>query len=396
MKPYLLQHLICPVDKGSLQPVVFDQRENPLTSQVKDEIVARGLSVDDFKVEILDGVLMNNRLKLIYPIYHGVPRLLVFQHPLLGEFRQEFAKRLEELFQQGYNFPNDNSVPGEKKVLASFSNEWTGYGYNENAYWAQPADVYNSSLLSTLQNETQDLTNRLVLEVGIGSGGSADFMSKTFKCNLIGVDLGYAVDVAYKNFSSNPFFHIAQASAFRLPFRDETFDFVYSHGVLHHTYSTRTAFDSVARLPKHNGRFYIWVYCWSHELQDLKRSMIMGLEAVVRPWCCRLPTWMQTIVLQPIAPLYLFHQNVVYRGEKGLARYNWREAMHAARDRFTPRYIHRHNEEEVMGWFRENNYERIRPLSQRKLPDFGPASFFLNTGVEGFKRTSGRNPAGAA
>jgi ubiquinone/menaquinone biosynthesis C-methylase UbiE/uncharacterized protein YbaR (Trm112 family) len=385
MKPYLLKYLVCPIDKQPLKVVSFSSDLVPIRQEAAEIINRWQLSVDDFNTEIIDGVLLNERRRIMYPVFKGVPRLLIFDHSLQQIFKDEFARELKIYSNQGYEFPNNNSVPGEENVLKSFSTEWTDYGFSEDAYWGQTAEVYNNSLFATLRNENQNLEGGLVLEVGIGSGGSANDMSKKFKCNLIGMDLGYSVDVAFKNFSMNPFFHIVQASAFHLPFRNHSFDFVYSHGVIHHTFNTKIAFKNLSTLPKSNGRLYVWVYSFLNETRTAKRKIIMILERLVRPWCAELPSWLQTIVLQPIVPLYILHQNAVYKGQKGMARYSWREALHAARDRFTPKYIHRHSEEEVMSWFAEHNFTDIRPLSQKSLPDYVPEGFYMNTGVEGFK-----------
>lgn len=387
MKPFLINHIVCLLDQEPLVLKAFDQQSIKLTGEEIKQVTQKGFEKADFETEIINGLLLNERKKIMYPIYKGVPRLLLFIHPLIDQFKREFDSALAPYFTQGYSFPNSDSIPGEKNVLASFSNEWTEYGYNEEVYWGQTTTTYNESLFSTLHNEQQDMENKLVLEVGIGSGGSANFMSKKFNCNLIGVDLGYSVDVAYKNFGSNPFLQIVQASAFNLPFRDNTFDFVYSHGVIHHTFNTRKAFGQLARLPKPGGRLYIWVYSFLNEQRTVKRKVIMIMERLIRPWCAVLPGWLQTIVLTPIAPLYIFHQNTINNDSKtGMAKYRWREAMHAARDRFTPKFIHRHSEEEVAKWFSESGYKNIRPLSAKKLPDFVPVGFFKNTGVEGFKQ----------
>lgn len=386
MKSYLLNYLVCPSDGGKLELEVFKEQTVQMSSQYNDEISKKRLAPDDFKVEIIDGILINEREKKIFPVYKGIPRLLLFHHPLLETFYSQYRDRIEKFNSIGYQFPADSLIPGETNVLQSFSAEWTDYGYTEEAYWGQTAEVYNNSLFSTLDNESQPLKDGVVLEVGIGSGGSANNMSKRFDCNLIGVDLGYSVDVAYQNFSSNPFLHVVQASAFNLPFRDQSFDFVYSHGVIHHTFDTHRAFKQLSRLPKKGGRMYVWVYSFLNESRTTKRKIIMTLERMIRPWCSELPGWMQTIVLQPIVPLYIFHQNAVYQGRNGMAKYSWREALHAARDRFTPKYIHRHSEEEVMGWFQENGFERVRPLSEKNLPEYVPEGFFMNTGVEGFKK----------
>ena len=385
MRPFLYSYLVCPVDKGKLEVDKFTVREAAISKEQGEEIKRRGLSMDQFGEEWSDGLLLNPRLKLMYPIYRGVPRLLVFRHPLLDSFRKDFGDRVAHYETKGYAFPNDDSVPGEKSVLSSFSSEWTDYGFNDDAYWGQEANAYNQSLFDTLHNDNQDLSNRLVLEVGIGSGGSANYMSQKFGANLIGVDLGYSTDVAFRQFGNNPFLHIVQTSVFNLGIREQLFDFVYSHGVIHHTHSTKKAFDQLSRMPTKGGRLYVWVYSHLNEQRTLKRRIIMLLERWIRPWCSRLPGNLQTAVLQPLIPLYIFHQNTVYSGKRGMARYSYREALHAARDRFTPRYIHRHSEEEVMGWFKANGFENVQALSSRNFSESVPVGFFKNTGVEGFK-----------
>lgn len=386
MKPFLLPWLVCPVDGGPLKADVFTENDVTLNDQHREEIDRRRFLLTDFNKEWMDGLLYNPRLKLMYPLYRGVPRLLIFRHPLLDAFRETFDDRVRSYESEGYTFPDDDSIPGERSVLASFSNEWTGYGFDEDAYWGQEAEVYNESLYETIYNEHQDLRGKFVLEVGIGSGGSANYMCNKFGANLIGVDLGYATDVAFQHFGKNPFLHIAQTSVFNPGIRESAFDFVYSHGVIHHTYNTRRAFDKLSRMPKKGGRLYVWVYSYRNERRSLKRRVLMLLETLIRPWCSRLPGTLQTVVIQPLVPLYVFHQNTVYSGKKGMARYGYREALYAARDRFTPRYIHRHSEAEVMGWFQDNGFEQIRPLSSRTFSDFVTPGFYMNTGVEGFRK----------
>ncbi len=385
MKYFLLRHLVCPLDNEQLDIEIFKAEKNELTVDDRARIQARGDSSDDFGTEIIHGVLINNRKKWLYPVFNTVPRLLLFEHPLLKLFAHKFKNELRSLFGRGYSFPSGPRIPGESNVLASFSNEWTSYGYNEDVYWGQSTKAYNNSLFWTLNNPAFDLKDKLVIEVGIGSGGSANDFSKRFDCNLIGVDLGYSTDVAAQTFRSNPFFHIVQASVFALPFPRQHFDFVYSHGVIHHTYNTLHAFRSLSQFPKQGGRLYVWVYSWKNEQRTAGRRVIMLLERLIRPWCSLLPGWLQTIVLQPIVPLYIFHQNSFQAGKQGMAKYNWREAMHAARDRFTPRFIHRHSESEVEGWFRERNFKDIQSLSSRSIPSYVPPGFYMNTGVEGVK-----------
>jgi hypothetical protein len=63
--------------------------------------------------------------------------------------------------------------------------------------------------------------------------------------------------------------------------------------------------------------------------------------------------------------------------------------LHAARDRFTPRYVHRHSEEEVRGWFHSAGYINANSVTQREFPKLFPVDFMWNTGVAGVRSTNG-------
>jgi uncharacterized protein YbaR (Trm112 family) len=360
MKPRLVDLLVCPIHRTPLELVVWEDGPGD---------------------EIITGVLLNRAARLAYPIHAGVPRMLAFTSGVAEAFNQLHGARLSADF-PGFRLPDAPGVPGEADVLRSFSTEWTDYGWNEQAYWNLPADVWFRCMRYVLGIDRRPIRDKLVLEVGIGIGGVADFNARVEGAEVVGVDLGYAVDAARRNFGANPRLHIVQASAFALPFRDASFDFVYSFGVIHHTFSTKTAFDGLARLPKRSGRLNIWVYSPHDEQRNLNRRALMALERVVRPVVWRLPSWAQAVALAPIAPLYIVHQAVRARGG-GQVRYGWREAMHAARDRFTPRYIHRHANEEVAGWFASAGYEDLEILGERPRPDFVPVAFTACTGVDG-------------
>jgi hypothetical protein len=114
------------------------------------------------------------------------------------------------------------------------------------------------------------------------------------------------------------------------------------------------------------------------------RGSLMLLEKAIRPWCCRLPDRLQDIVLLPILPLYVAHQNFYTKGAgEGSAQYGWREALHSARDRFTPRYAHRHTEEEVSEWFRAAGYDQLVDLTRRERPPYMAESLLMATAIEG-------------
>jgi len=384
MKRRLLDILMCPLDITPLELMEWETVPAVLSGDAIERIKSLGHNFSAFSSEILTGVLVNRAKKIFYPIHRGIPRLLIFPTKLTREFAQVHAQRLNKEL-PGFNLPNEVPPPGEENVLRSFSREWTSYDWNPRAYWnLSVQDMYRTMRFLLDLDRKPVKKEKLILEVGIGIGGIADYISRSEESELVGVDLGYAVDAAYKNFGHNPLLHILQASVFFLPFKKSTFNFVYSHGVIMATYSTKIAFSNLAKLPRTGGRLYVWVYSPYEEERTLKRRVLMKMERVVRPALSRLPETLQTIGLLPFIPLYLVHQNLhVKHSGLGYAAYGWREAMHAARDRFTPRYASRHTEEEVCGWFREAGYSQIQCMSGREVPDYVPKEFVTAAVVDG-------------
>lgn len=386
MKLRLLNLLVCPIDKSRLDLVEWEASSVKLSAEEINRAERLGLDPALFSKEIVTGVLLNQARKIFYPIHHGVPRMLVFPTSVAREFLKKHAERIAcEL--PGFTVPHERAMPGEETVLRTFSSEWVNYDWDGQSYWGFKTEIMYKSMNFLLDLDRKPVKDKLVLDVGIGIGGIADNMAHSEECELVGIDLSYAVDPAYNHFGRNAFLHIVQASALAPPFPENTFNLVYSLGVIHHTFSTKAAFDQICRLPKVGGNLYIWVYSPYDEQRTLVRRVLMLMETIIRPVCWRLPERLQTVALLPTLPLYLIHQNLhVKRVGSGYIKYGWREAMHAARDRFTPRYVHRHTEEEVCIWFREAGYTELQCVSKRERPDFVPISLVLATAVDGVRR----------
>lgn len=378
--------LVDPADGGTLDLVVWESSIDPLTDEQRATADELGIAPESLEENVRSGVLLNRATSVAYPIYRGVPRMLTFPIAVADRFRDEFRAQLEALGPD-VHLPNGTGAIGEVDVLRSFSTEWTDYGWAEDAYWNMPAHEWLKCMDVILNLHRKPAKGELLLEVGIGIGGVADHVARTQRCEIVGVDLGYSVDAAYETFGSNPFLHIVQASAFAPPFRDGTFDYTYSFGVIHHTYSTEFAFFSIARLVKPGGRLYVWVYSPDDESRTRVRKALMATERVVRPVVWRLPEKLQTLALLPFVPAYIAYQKRrASTGDHDYSTYGWREALHAARDRFTPRFVHRHTEEEVKTWFRRAGFEQLWSTSSdadgRELPE----PLWRCTGVHGLRR----------
>ena len=103
-----------------------------------------------------------------------------------------------------------------------------------------------------------DLEGKLVLDVGCGMGRYADVVTR-WGARVVGIDLSRAVEAAARNLANRDA-AIFQADVFALPFAGESFDLIYSLGVLHHTPDCEKAFKGLPRLLKPGGRIAIWLY----------------------------------------------------------------------------------------------------------------------------------------
>lgn len=100
-----------------------------------------------------------------------------------------------------------------------------------------------------------------VLEIGCGLGTDGAQFAKA-GADYTGVDLTEAaVDLARKRFAVSALpgtFKLADAE--NLEFENESFDLVYSHGVLHHTPNTARAVSEIWRVLRPGGRALVMLY----------------------------------------------------------------------------------------------------------------------------------------
>jgi ubiquinone/menaquinone biosynthesis C-methylase UbiE len=129
-------------------------------------------------------------------------------------------------------------------------------------------------------------TGRLALDLGCGIGQYSWRMLREHSPEkLVAVDLTRGVDIFRKimlerfpEFKSRLL--IVQASVFELPFEDETFDYVFSLGVLMHTGDTRKAIRHAARVLKYDGQMNVWLYAAETVHIDVREDGRTGVRTM--------------------------------------------------------------------------------------------------------------------
>lgn len=236
------------------------------------------------------------------------------------------------------------------------------FGFQWNRFSRTQLDSANGTTLSrdAFVEKTgwqlSSLAGRRVLDAGCGMGRFAEVAADA-GADVHAIDLSTAVEAAHRNLGHRPNVHFYQADILNLPFADESFDVIYSIGVLHHTPSTRVAFLSLCRLLKPGGRIAIWVYA-------ARLRLLIGSE-ILRFVTPSLPKPLLLRASRVAIPLYYLHRLPVI----GLAtsvmlptspepdpQWRWLDTF----DWYSPRFQWKHTFTEVEGWFHEAGLGEIR------------------------------------
>jgi SAM-dependent methyltransferase len=284
----------------------------------------------------------------------------------------------------GHNFPVVGGVPrfvSKAQYASSFGFQWLKHARTQ----LDGANSRNSEefFRSRLGLSPEEISGKLVLDVGCGMGRFAEVASR-FGARVVGVDLSRAVEAAHANLASRGNVQVMQGDVFHLPFAEESFDFIYSIGVLHHTPDCEAAFRCLPRLLKPGGKISIWLY------SGYERHMYYMSE-LYRKLTTRMPNQLLYGICHAAAPLHYLHYSAAKLRLKPLAYLlqfflpmshhpDWRWRVLDTFDWYSPKYQSKHTYEEVFRWFEAeglcNNRVLSYPISvqgQKPLPVRGSA-----------------------
>jgi len=210
----------------------------------------------------------------------------------------------------------------------------------------------------------EDLKGKLVLDVGCGMGRFAEVATR-FGARVVGVDLSAAAEVAAKNLADRDFVAF-QADVFALPFAPESFDIIYSIGVLHHTPDCEAAVKALDKYLKPGGLLVVWLYSgynkwyrfsdlWRRYTHKMKPETLHGILKVAVPFFYNLQQGLKRVPLvgRPAAGL-VHHVFPVNRQKDPEAR------MLDTFDWYSPKYQSKHTYEQVFKWYEAMGMEDMR------------------------------------
>lgn len=380
----IVDMLRCPSCQGKLDLIPLE--EHTVRLHRKDFAKAETLGIYCNKLnEYVDtGLLLSVDCKHWYPILYGLPVLLPYETSITREFLGKYKSGIHN-YASGYSSPKERPKPGERAVLRSFSREWMEYDY-DGVIWGSSYEDREKTFLTEVGFGPGELRGVRFLEIGCGLGITTSCAVDNYAGDGVGIDLSLAALRATRHFANNPFLHFIQASLFHIPLRRNHFDLLYSHGVLHHTHSTQEALKAVSGYIRCGGWIYIWVYGTGTQTNSWDRRLGHCAEVVIRPLISRAPAAIATALLVPIALGYILLNRMFKATGRSVMGYNFKRALHAARDRFSPRFAFRQNFDEVERWLEELGFEKIQKLDWRTVSPLEQELFRGATAVRAQQR----------
>lgn len=350
MQVAAVERLRCPTCTGALELRAFTDPEDSVLST---------------------GALLCDRCRIAYPVEYETPVMLRFRTPFHDAYGVRHAERLREL--SGFELPDAEPRRGETAVQETFTDQWNITRDNELSFMYTHDELVELNRRVWLTWLDDGPRPQSVLDVGCGAGTETMALRDvTGAQELWGLDANLAVLQRRDDYRHVPGVHYVVSSLFDLPFERESFDFVYSQGVIHHTYSTEDAFESIASRVAPGGHLFVWVYGLDDHLTRGGASLVskranLAAETVLRPALSRAP--------QPLRDRAFDALTAVWHGRMAADRghpESWTHANtnHALRDWLSPRYARRHGFNEMAEWFEGTGFRVIAtqsPAAYREL-----------------------------
>ena len=280
----------------------------------------------------------------------------LLRDPIDGSVLRVDSESLES--PSGRRYPIVRGIPRfvrSEDYADTFGYQWTTFARTQLDS-ANGTTQSRDAFLEKTSLSLDHFEGKTVLDVGCGMGRYAEVVAQA-GARVVGVDLSAAVEAASANLSRFENVSVVQADVFSLPFAHESFDFIYSIGVLHHTPDTRGAFLSLARFVKPGGQVAVWLYherlrwyLWTSRIYRLVTTRL-GKERLLR--LCRIAGPLGALerkgkagkILQWFLPVS-GHPDSQWRV---LDTFDW----------YSPKYQWTHSDEEVKDWFREAGFREI-------------------------------------
>ena len=272
------------------------------------------------------------------------------------------------------SYPVKNGIPrflgdlshDAQQIRRSFHLEHTKYLESRHAHFG-PQLV--TQWLEDVGLPPEYFKGKLVLDAGCGSGRWT-YALASLGATVVAVDFtDSGVEVTRKATEASDNTAVLQADLLRLPFKPESFDFVVSWGVLHHTPDTRAAFARLAPLVKKGGELFVMVYERRNPPKNfctnLVRWLLQRFPEERRYRLCRHFLIRNPLLYQVLRPFIL-----CLRPPEDADALDLSTMQFGLFDWYSPKFNHLHTQGEIRSWFHECRFDEVtltKPVRYTRL-----------------------------
>jgi len=263
----------------------------------------------------------------------------------------------------GEEFPVTRGVPRfirNESYVSTFGIQWNRFSRTQLDSACQGSESHDVFYQKTGWS-LESLKGCTVLEGGCGMGRFLEVASESAS-TVVGVDMSQAVDAAFANMREKAHVHIVQADIFSLPFRENSFNRIYSIGVLHHTPDPPRAFLALVPLLEKGGEISVWVYG-----KKIRNPLALFISDSFRLVTIRLPSSVLLKLAWCAVPLGYLHRvpllgplvsTLLPVSNHGNPAWRWLDTF----DGYSPRYQFKYSQQEVRQWFDPALFDNVADL----------------------------------
>jgi 2-polyprenyl-3-methyl-5-hydroxy-6-metoxy-1,4-benzoquinol methylase len=189
----------------------------------------------------------------------------------------------------------------DKEVIKDFGKEWSRFSQGKNLTQEELVNIFNG-YFNIFPSDNFFTDKSIGFDMGCGSGRWASLVALRVK-KLICVDASEeALKVAKENLKnlSNCEYRCSTAEDFNV--EDETMDFGYSLGVLHHVTNAEESLKNCVKKLKRGSPFLLYLY-YKFDNRSFAFKSIWVLSNVLRFFICKLPFFLKKLITDLIAAI---------------------------------------------------------------------------------------------
>lgn len=208
--------------------------------------------------------------------------------------------------------------------------------------------------LKPILNREKTNEHLLILDAGCGDGVHVEVLSEYKELNnnneteFIGIDISIPAIFSAKIKGNNKWSFV-HANIDKMPFKDSTFDVVYSFGVIAYTDDPEHSFSELCRVVRDNGIIGVWIYPHQSGIPGLLLKIVRAICRMSGPVATRL-------IANIIVPFLGFIPTC-----SGITLINasWKQCREVVLVNIAPKRLVFPTITEVEKWFEDNGIEII-------------------------------------